>query len=218
VSEIIKLAAALTLVCIISGVVISFAHSSTEQRIEAQKLREQKSALSEVFAPGTRIVDTVGTSPLPGRFWIGRNGQSTIGYAFVVESKGFSGTIKYIAGIDEQGRITGMKILSQSETPGLGARVEELVSGKSLWNAFGGLGKNSYQWFAEQFKGINVNRHLSVSTALEWPFLPEGIKTEFTGSNTVSAITGATVTTKAVVASIEKNLSAFYAALHGGQR
>ena len=217
-SETIKLALALALVCVFSGIIISFTHSSTTQKIEAQKLREQRSALSQVFAPGTRIVDTVGTPPLPRQYWIGRNGPSTTGYAFVVESRGYFGIIRYIAGIDEQGRIMGMKILSQSETPGLGARVEELVSEKSLWNAFGsGVRKNGYQWFMEQFKGISVNKPLYVSTALEWRFLPEKIKKEFTGSNTVSAITGATVSTRAIIAGLEKNLPTWYAALHGGK-
>jgi len=54
VSETIKLALALALVCVFSGIIISFTHSSTAQKIEAQKLREQRSALSQVFAPGAR--------------------------------------------------------------------------------------------------------------------------------------------------------------------
>jgi Na+-translocating ferredoxin:NAD+ oxidoreductase subunit G len=219
VSEIIKLTVALTMVCVVSGIIISFTHSSTAQKIEAQKLSEQKSALAQVFAPGARIIDTAGTPPLPRQYWVGRNGPLITGYAFAIECKGHSGSIRCIAGIDEQGKITGIKILSQSETPGLGARVEEMVSGKSLWNAFwGGSRKNGCQWFMEQFKGTSVDRPLSVSTAVEWQYLPEKIKTEFTGSNTVSAISGATVTTKAIVAGLEKNLSAWYTALHGVQR
>ena len=217
-SEIIKLALALALVCFLSGIIISFTHLSTEQKIEAQKLFEQRSALAQVFAPGARIVDTVGTPPLPRQYWIARNGPFITGYAFVVECAGHLGTIRYVVGIDEKGRIMGMKILSQSETPGLGARVEEMVSEKSLWNAFGsGVRKNGYQWFMEQFKGISVNKPVYVSTAVEWQFLPDKIKKEFTGCNTVSAITGATLSTRAIIAGLEKNLPTWYAALHEGK-
>lgn len=218
-SEIIKLSVALTVVCMLSGIVIVFTHSSTAKQIEAQKLREQRSALEQLFPAGTRIVDTTGTAPLPSQYWIGRKETKTTGYAFAVENRGYSGIIRYIVGIDTLGRITGMKILSQTETPGLGTRMEEPVSGKSLWNAFGsGVHNDSHQWFTEQFKGISVKSPLSVSKSMEWPSLPDKIKTEFTASNTVSAITGATVTTKAIVAGLEKTLPAFYAALRGTQR
>ncbi|MGB7569952.1 MAG: FMN-binding protein [Chitinivibrionales bacterium] len=218
-SEIIKLAVALAVVCIFSGIVIAFSHSSFEQQIEAQKLREEKEAVSQVFPPGARIIDTAGTAPLPARYWVCRKETKTIGYAFALENRGHSGIIRYIVGIDTLGRITGMKILLQSETPGLGARIEEPASEKSLWNAFGGgVHKDGLPWFTEQFNGINASKPLSVSSAVEWPSLPDTIKREFTGSNTVSAITGATVSTRAIVAGLEKTVPACYAAIRGAQR
>ena len=62
--------------------------------------------------------------------------------------------------------IRGMEILEQEETPGLGARIEE----KS---------------FREQFKGKQIEKKIIVQ-----------IKGAATGPNDVSAITGATITSK----------------------
>lgn len=217
-NEIFKLSAALTAVCMVSGIVIAFTHSSTAKQIEAQKLREQMSALSQVFPTGAKITDTTGTPPLPSQYWIGRNETETIGYAFAVENRGYSGIIRYLVGIDTIGRVLGIKILSQTETPGLGARVEEAASGKSLWNIFSGNVRKNDHWFTEQFKGINICKPMFVYTSGEWPSLHEKIKTALTGANTVSAITGATISTRTIVSGLEKNIPAFYAALKGREQ
>lgn len=217
-SEMIKLPVALFMVCIVSGIVIVFTHLSTAEQIEAQKLHEQRTALEQMFPPGTRILDTTGTAPFPSRYWIGRNDTSIAGFAFPVESLGYSGLIRYIVAIDPQGRIMGMKILSQSETPGLGARMEEPVSGKSLWNFYKPLHNDPRPWFTEQFKGTSVSKPFSIFTTAEWHILTDAEKKERAENNTISAITGATVTAKAVVAGLEKTPSACYAAIQGAHK
>jgi electron transport complex protein RnfG len=40
-----------------------------------------------------------------------------------VAVRGYAGEIKLLVGIDEKGRISGVKVLSQQETPGLGANI-----------------------------------------------------------------------------------------------
>lgn len=47
------------------------------------------------------------------------------GFVFMVEGKGYGGTVKGIVGIDADGIITGTKILSHSETPSLGGKTAE---------------------------------------------------------------------------------------------
>lgn len=44
------------------------------------------------------------------------------GATFMVASSGYGGDISMMIGIDKDGKITGIKILSHSETPGLGAK------------------------------------------------------------------------------------------------
>lgn len=44
-----------------------------------------------------------------------------VGYVFTSGAKGYGGTVTVMAGIDSEGKLTGVEILSHSETPGLGA-------------------------------------------------------------------------------------------------
>jgi electron transport complex protein RnfG len=57
------------------------------------------------------------------------------GYGFIFSGLGMWGEIRYSGGLDLDFRLTGVKILKQEETPGLGSRIEE-------------------PWFQEQFKGL----------------------------------------------------------------
>ncbi|MPQ44179.1 RnfABCDGE type electron transport complex subunit G [Clostridium tarantellae] len=47
------------------------------------------------------------------------------GYVIKVAPKGFNGSLDMVVGIEKNGAVGGIKILSQSETPGLGAKIEE---------------------------------------------------------------------------------------------
>ena len=62
-----------------------------------------------------------------------------------------------MVGVDTGGTVTGIKIIFQQETPGLGAKVEEVASTTTLWtaiaNAFSGGGEKTEDlppWFQEQ--------------------------------------------------------------------
>jgi len=88
----------------------------------------------------------------------------TVGYCVKVEPSGFGGKISMMVGITSDGEISGVKITSMSETPGLGA-------------------KANGDWI-NQFKGKSGN--LSV------------IKSGTAKDDEVNAISGATITSKAV--------------------
>ena len=203
-NETIKLTVALTIVCLFSGLVIAFTHSSIIQKIEAQGTLEQRRAVESVFPAGVTIFDTAAPPPLPARFWCARKGPVAVGRAFLLESNGFAGAIRFIVGIDTQGVITGVKILAQNETPGLGARIEERLKGRLLWTAFKADPGNDLPWFPRQFKGLSVRKQLSISSVGEWPGLSEREKQSLVDDNSVSSITGATVSTRAIVDGIVK--------------
>ncbi|MBQ8942488.1 MAG: RnfABCDGE type electron transport complex subunit G [Firmicutes bacterium] len=50
------------------------------------------------------------------------------GYAFSITTKGFSAGLNLMVGIDKDGTVTGVKVVSHSETPGLGANAETKLS------------------------------------------------------------------------------------------
>jgi electron transport complex protein RnfG len=52
-------------------------------------------------------------------------GDQLIGYVTTVTAKGYGGDIVYMLGVSLDGKVTGLSVVSNSETPGLGARVTE---------------------------------------------------------------------------------------------
>jgi len=55
----------------------------------------------------------------------GKKGSETMGYTMKVSTKGYGGQIQLMVGINKDGKLAGIKILSQSETAGLGANSEK---------------------------------------------------------------------------------------------
>ena len=110
-------------------------------------------------------------------YWIGYTDaahQTVGGYAFVAAGRGFSSTIETLVGVDPGGTITGARVLSQKETPGYGDQVQEVKDGEDA------------PWFTRQYTGL--------SSADEIAFGDDGGK--------VDAITGATISSRAVTESI----------------
>ena len=101
------------------------------------------------------------------------------GYAVQVEPVGFDSAITMMVGIDFEGNILGVSVIDQSETAGLGAICAENTSkGESFRNQY--IGKSG---------------ELTV------------IKSGEPAANEVSAITGATITSKAVTSGVNAALA-----------
>ncbi|MBD3296358.1 MAG: RnfABCDGE type electron transport complex subunit G [Candidatus Omnitrophica bacterium] len=99
----------------------------------------------------------------------GKNGQLA-GYAFRAEGNGYQGTIQMIAGVDRSfTTMRGMQVLESQETPGLGAE----IAGKD---------------FRSQFRDLQVSHQIEY-VKNEKPVHPYQIE----------AITGATISSRAVV-------------------
>ncbi len=93
--------------------------------------------------------------------------KSIDGIALILKGPGFWGPISMIIGINPGDfSIKGIEILEEQETPGLGARIEEAE-------------------FRDQFKGKYFNKKIVIQ-----------IKGKAPGPNDVSAITGASLTSK----------------------
>lgn len=96
--------------------------------------------------------------------------SSAIGYALVYDGNGFQGKIRLIAGLsDDLEKITALEILDQVETPGLGTKITETP-------------------FTDQFKQLQTSPKVGWIKGVE-PDKP----------NEIQAITGATISSKAVV-------------------
>lgn len=49
------------------------------------------------------------------------------GFLFTASTRGYGGFVPIMTALDEQGKVTGIRVLSNEETPGLGKKIEEKV-------------------------------------------------------------------------------------------
>ncbi len=133
------------------------------------------------------------------------------GYAFITKKPGYSGDIESMVGVDENGKITGLTVISQTETPGLGARCVEVANRKTMWDLFrsGKPAKDfgdeaRIPWFQKQFEGLDAKVKIGVLKLGVWN---PGMRGSLIEKNAISAITGATITSSAVIAGIEAGMA-----------
>jgi len=151
----------LALICIFASGLLAGVNSLTKARIMAQAKAEEEAALSEVLPQAIRFEPVKSESEII--YYKGYNQDNQfVGAAFTTSGKGYSSTIETMVGMTKDGTITAIKILSQNETPGLGAGIVEPA-------------------FSGQFAKKNIQ-----------------------ALTQVQAITGATISSRAVIDSVKK--------------
>ncbi len=205
----------LAAITLIAGLILSLLNSVTAPQIKKNNKEKEKKALLLVL-PGYQVDPEkdkkeikIGKQKI--EYWIGTKKESNeSGYAFKCEKSGYSGPVTTMVGVDRSFKVLGIKILKQTETPGLGARSEEIASKLTIWKAiynfFTGQkaqGEPTVPWFQKQFSGLDLNKPIQVEKKGDWNIK---IKEELLKNNAVSAITGATITTNTVKDSIENQI------------
>ncbi len=116
----------------------------------------------------------------------GEKDERISGYAFPVGGPGFWGPIDGMVGVGPNaGEILGISFYRHSETPGLGGRISE-------------------NWFAEQFHGLPL--HPVEGDENIFYLVPAGTGRS---ANQLDAVTGATGTSRAVEAFLNRELDDF---------
>ncbi len=178
--DILKLGFILMAYTLAVGVALAFVNVKTTPLIEANKVAAENNARAEV------LPDMAGDYILQDAendftYWIGYrdSGRTEIGgYIFITHAPGYSSTVDAMVGVDTNGAITGVKILFQQETPGLGAKCEEIAHGESE------------PWFTRQYRGKTAS---------------DDIKVNKDGGG-IDSITGATITSRAITNTISGDL------------
>jgi len=128
----------LLLICLCASLVLSVTYKITQARIEEQLTAEEKEALKDVFPQAA----TFEVQDLNGKvYYLAKKDRQQLGYVLKTEVKGYSSNIVMLVGFDQDGTIEGVEVLSQQETPGLGAKIVEIKSGEKK------------PWFLQQFEG-----------------------------------------------------------------
>ena len=106
---------------------------------------EARQAVMQSVAPS----DTTAFSQLPydpamaDDMYAAWQGEALAGYCVEVTADGFGGPMKLMVGVSAQGSVTGVAILSHSETPGMGGGMEdasflEALAAVAAYSAEGG--------------------------------------------------------------------------------
>ena len=176
--EVLKPAGILFAICLIVAAALAGTNLLTEEKIaEAAAKKAEESRL--VVLPGADSFEAKSDGS-SGEYYVGQKGGSTVGYVFETSAKGYGGDVKVMTGFSVSGDITGVVILSHSETPGLGANAEK-------------------EEFRNQFKQEKPIRDIEV------------VKYQTPEHGQIEAMTGATITSKAVTTAVNQAQSIFYA-------
>lgn len=128
-----RLVVVLSVISILAGGVLAWVSSLTDPRIQAQTELKKKAALQEVlpdastFQPDEALLEkahAAGHRDLVESY-LGYQDTNQIGLVFVADVKGYSSTIRLSIGVSMDGRLSGIKVISQAETPGLGAKITD---------------------------------------------------------------------------------------------
>jgi electron transport complex protein RnfG len=146
-----RLVLILTLITAGAGLILSMVEAVTREPIAEQRRLETLRALQAVLPPADNSPDEDTVQLLTGQdkrgrdvlrtFYRGRQAGELSGVAFkVIAPDGYSGNITVMVGVDPEGTVAGIEILSHRETPGLGDKIalpafKDIFDGKNLANA-----------------------------------------------------------------------------------
>ena len=128
--EIFRLTLILTVITAVSAGVLAFVNQQTEQPIENALREEKMKALRNVLPPFDNELteDSILIPDITGdtlEVFRGKEDGKINGVAFpVLSHDGYSGDIEFMVGVNLDGVIQGIEILTHTETPGLGAKIQ----------------------------------------------------------------------------------------------
>ena len=185
---ILKVAGTLTVISLITAFLLGLVNGVTKDKIAAIDAEKTRVAMSAVVPEGSEFTDAleltddvVAAAKAQGgtitELYGVTNGGAEAGYVAMVAASGSLGTIPMMVGIDANKAITGISVVSHSETSGIGTKVVE-----NKPNAAGTP-------VLDQFIGMSGAGSLVV------------------GSN-ITAVSGATVSTKGITMGANAALAA----------
>lgn len=163
----------LFVICLVATALLGLTNDITAPIIEELAIETEMKSRQVVFADAVSFGEAKEVDGASVVTALDENGE-IIGHVVVNVAKGYGGDISVMTGVDSDGKVTGVNILSHSETAGLGAKAAE----QSFRDRFIGL-----------VNGITVSKDKA-------------------GENSIDALTGATITSRAVVNAVNAAIEA----------
>ncbi|MGE4445184.1 MAG: RnfABCDGE type electron transport complex subunit G [Synergistaceae bacterium] len=126
-AKILKLSAVLFIITAVTGLILGGVYTMTLDPIRSAKEKEKMAAFAETLPEATDFekMDHPQDHSIIKEVNKGSVNGETVGYNLTVTPKGYGGLIEMVVGIDDEGKLIDIKILSHAETPGLGAKAAE---------------------------------------------------------------------------------------------
>ncbi len=170
--DLIKMVIVLTVICSSSGFLLAYVHDVTREPREYQLIKfvkepSIKAVLSDYDNDPVkeRVMVTLGKDdkgqPITKAVFPARKGGKVVGLAYDGTAAGYKGPIDVMVGLTPEGKLTGVSVMTQKETPGLGAKIVEPA-------------------FTDQFKGQDMSGELKMAS--------EGGKISAISGATVSSV------------------------------
>lgn len=130
-----RLAGTLLAICVVVALLLGFTNAATDPIITQMQEERTNAAMAQVL-PALEYTpmetDAEGVTAL----YEAMSSGTSVGYVAEVTSNGFGGAIQMVIGIDKEGRITGVTVTENSETPNVGSKV---VGNQSVLDRFIGM-------------------------------------------------------------------------------
>ena len=115
-----KLGFVLLIITVIASGILAYINSLTEPIIQENQRKAKEEARKEVLSEAASF-EVIGTFNEESVFAGLDNEGTTVGYTFLASLYGYSSDVKSMVGVKTDLTVNKIKIISQTETPGLGA-------------------------------------------------------------------------------------------------
>ena len=157
--------------CVVATALLAYVNSFTKPKIEAIKIKEAEDARNELI-PNSTFEEVTGDLT----YYVAKdkNSGELKGYTFTAEKIVYGGPVKTMAAVDKDFKVISIKVIQQTETPGLGTN-------------------STLPKFTDQFKGKSPDQLIVDKDGGVPP-------------NAIKALTGATITTRAVTNAVKETI------------
>ncbi len=176
--NILKMSFILFAVAAFASGILAYFNGFTKPQIEKIKLENEKQARLYVI-PGAKDFEEVAFKDIKGENFYKAfdENKNLIGFVFVAKGSGYSGVVETMVGMDKEFKIINIKVIKQTETPGLGAECQTIKFG------------SDHPYFEDWFKGKTAMNVVVV-------------KDDQNSADKIQSLTGSTITTRAVCKAI----------------
>ncbi|MBR3768766.1 MAG: RnfABCDGE type electron transport complex subunit G [Clostridia bacterium] len=125
---ILKTALSLFLICAVAAGILAYINTVTDPIITSNNEKAADEARLQVLPDADTFSKE--TAADGSEYYKGSSDGKTVGYVFTTSASGYGGAVEVMTGVDTDGKVTGLSILTINETPGLGmnAKKESFLS------------------------------------------------------------------------------------------